>query len=78
MEVDQSEFRIIDTLFEKLPVCFLPDAFLYRSVLDELHISNQRHAIPAEEIANAGLGIDFEMGSFSIKGRAFRGYEIYV
>lgn len=62
----------------KLPVCFLPDAFLYRSVLDELHISNQRHAIPTEEIANAGLGIDFEMGSFSIKGRAFRGYEIYV
>jgi hypothetical protein len=34
MEVNQSEFGVIDAFFEELPICFFPDAFLYRSVFN--------------------------------------------
>ena len=71
MEVNQSEFGVIDAFFEELPVCFFPDAFLYRSVFDEFHISDQGHRVPTEKIANAGLGIGFKMGCLAVQGGAF-------
>ena len=69
MEVNQSEFGIINTFFEELPVCFFPDAFLYRSVFDEFHISDQGHTVSTKEIANAGPGICFKMSSLTVNGR---------
>ena len=63
MEVNQSEFGIVKALLEKLPVCSFPDVFLYRSVFDEFHISDQGHTVSTKEIANAGPGIGFKMGS---------------
>ena len=71
MEMNQAEFGIVKTFFEELPVCFFPDAFLYRSVFNKFHISNQGHTVSTEKIANAGLGIGFEMGCLSVQGGAF-------
>ena len=71
MEVNQSEFGVIDAFFEELPVCFFPDAFLYRSVFNKFHIANQGHTVSTEKIANTGLGIGFEMGYLSVQGGAF-------
>ena len=58
----------------KASVCY----FLYRSVFNKFHISDQGHAVPAEEIANAGPGIGFKMGCFSIDSRALGGYKINI
>ena len=78
MEVNQSEFWVIDAFFEELPVCFLPYTFLCCPVLDKFYISDQSHRVPAEEIANAGPGIGFKMGCFSIDSRALGGYKINI
>ena len=69
MEMNQAEFGIVKALLEKLPVCFFPNVFLYRSVFNKFHISNQGHTVPAKEIANAGLGIGFKMSSLTVNGR---------
>ena len=78
MEMNQTEFGIVKALLEKPPVCFLPDTFLGCPVFDKFHISYQGHAVPAEEIANAGPGIGFKMGCFSIDSRALGGYKINI
>ena len=69
MEVNQSEFGVIDAFFEELPVCFLPYTFLCCPVLDKFYISDQSHRVPAEEIATTGFGICFKMSSLTVNGR---------
>ena len=67
MKFQQTELWVIDPLTEKAPVGITPDTFLCRTILYERYVPNQRHAVPAGEIANTRSGIMFKMRCFAIQ-----------
>ena len=67
MKFQQSELWIIDSLAEKATVGIAPNAFLRYAILHKLYIANQRHAVPAGEIANACFWVMLKMRRLAVQ-----------
>ena len=77
MEFQQSEFRVVDSLFEKSSVGFVPDIFHGGSVFDKFNIADKSHAVATEKIANTCFGALFKVSRFAVDFRAL-GCEKYM
>lgn len=71
MKLNQSEFRIIDSVFEKSSARFISDFLLQLLIFYKFRISDKRYTVPFKKIAYACLGILFKMNGFSVDIGAF-------